>query len=402
MRKGWEIKTLSKVCKTGAGGTPLKSHKDFYEGGTIPWLMSGEVSQGEIFEAQNFITEKGLNNSSARLFPVNTVLIAMYGATAGQVGILRFEASTNQAVCGILPNEKMIPEYLFYCFLSKKEELISQASGNAQPNISQIKIKNTKIPIPPLVEQQRIVSILDEAFAAIDQAKENTKRNLQNAKDLFQSELNAVFSNKGEGWVERKLGEVALTFGRGKSKHRPRNDEKLYGGKYPFIQTGDVRNSDKYILKYSQTYNELGLTQSKIWPKGTICITIAANIAETGILNFDSCFPDSIIGIVVDPKKAEVNFTYYALQFLKTKLQLLGKGSAQDNINLGTFETQTFPFPSLTDQKQIVHQLDTLSAETKKLESLYQQKLNNLEDLKKSVLEKAFKGELKEIQLSEL
>ena len=138
---GWEVKKLGDVCKTGAGGTPLKAHKDYYDGGNIPWLLSGEVSQGEIFEAKNFITEKGLNNSSAKLFPKNTVLIAMYGATAGQVGVLSFESSTNQAVCGILPNDKILPGYLFYCFLSKKKELISQAVGGAQPNISQIKCR---------------------------------------------------------------------------------------------------------------------------------------------------------------------------------------------------------------------------------------------------------------------
>ena len=117
MKKGWEVQRLGDVCDTGAGGTPLKAHKEYYESGTIPWLLSGEVSQGEIFEAKNFITERGLKNSSARLFPPNTVLIAMYGATAGQVGILRFKAATNQAVCGILPNEKTIPEFLYYCFL---------------------------------------------------------------------------------------------------------------------------------------------------------------------------------------------------------------------------------------------------------------------------------------------
>ncbi|TVR76510.1 MAG: restriction endonuclease subunit S, partial [Chitinophagaceae bacterium] len=200
MKEGWEIKKLGEVCDTGAGGTPLKAHKDYYEGGTIPWLMSGEVSQGEIFKARNFITEKGLKNSSAKLFPINTVLVAMYGATAGQVGILKFEACTNQAVCGILPNNKTIPEYLFYCFLSKKEELVSQAVGGAQPNISQIKIRNTKIPLPPLPEQQRIVSILDTCFAAIDKAKSNAEHNLKNAKALFESYLQGMFEKKGDGW----------------------------------------------------------------------------------------------------------------------------------------------------------------------------------------------------------
>ena len=114
MKAGWQKKPLGVVCKTGSGGTPLKSKKEFYENGTIPWLMSGEVSQGEIHHATRFITSKGLENSSARIFPVNTVLIAMYGATAGQVGILKFEASTNQAVCGVLPNDQFLPEFLYY------------------------------------------------------------------------------------------------------------------------------------------------------------------------------------------------------------------------------------------------------------------------------------------------
>ncbi len=396
MKEGWKIKKLREVCKTGAGGTPLKSQKEYYEGGTIPWLLSGEVSQGEIYETKNFITKKGLINSSAKLFPPNTVLLAMYGATAGQVGILRFEASTNQAVCGILPNDKVVPEYLYHFFVLSKETLIAQAVGNAQPNISQEKIKNALIPLPPLPEQQRIVSILDRAFTAIDQAKDNYKRCLSLSKGLFESYLQGVFENKGEGWEEKQLKDISLVFGRGKSKHRPRNWDGLYGGDYPFIQTGEVRNANKYISYFSKSYNDVGLFQSKLWNKGTICITIAANIAETAILDFDACFPDSIIGLEVDPKKADLDFTYYLLQYFKAALQKLGKGSAQDNINLGTFENRLFPFPKTVEaQKEIVKHIDTLRAETQKLETLYQKKIDALEELKKSILQKAFQGELR-------
>lgn len=149
MKAAWDIRPLGDLCKTGAGGTPLKSVKEYYEGGDVPWLMSGEVSQGEVTEATRFITRKGLENSSARLFPPNTVLIAMYGATAGEVGILRFEASTNQAVCGILPSDNFLPEFLFYYFLHKKDGLVAQAVGNAQPNISQIKVRDTGVPVAP-------------------------------------------------------------------------------------------------------------------------------------------------------------------------------------------------------------------------------------------------------------
>ena len=211
---------------------------------------------------------------------------------------------------------------------------------------------------------------------------------------MFQSKLNEIFSQKGEGWEEKKLKDVALDFGRGKSKNRPRNDPKLYGGQYSFVQTGDIRSANKIVKVYSQTYNEVGLAQSKLWPKGTICITIAANIAESAILDFDSCFPDSIIGLRVNPDRADSNYTFYALQFLKKKLQELGKGSAQDNINLGTFQKQLFPFPDVAKQKEIACSLDNLSQKKLEIEILYQKKLEHLEELKKTILQKAFAGEL--------
>ncbi len=394
MKAGWQWKPLGEICKTGSGGTPLKEKKGYYEGGKIPWLMSGEVSQGEVREATRFITQKGLENSAAKLFPKDTVLVAMYGATAGQVGILRFEAATNQAVCGILPNKQFIPKFLFYFLLSKKDELVAQATGNAQPNISQIKIKNTDVPILPLPEQQRIVGILEQAFDGITAAKANAEKNLQNARALFESQLQSIFTQRGEGWEDKTLEQIATTFGRGKSKHRPRNDKILYGGKYPFIQTGDVRNSEHFITEYSQTYSDAGLAQSKLWPKGTICITIAANIAETGILGFDACFPDSVIGLVTNPKEADVGFVEYLLQSFKARIQAMGQGSAQANINMGTFENERFPFPSIPEQKQIVAKLDDLHKETQRLESIYQRKLAALEVLKKSLLHQAFSGEL--------
>ena len=200
MKAGWPVKKLGDLCQTGSGGTPLKAKKEYYEGGIIPWLLSGEVSQGEVREATKFITQKGLEESAAKIFPKDTVLVAMYGATAGQVGILRFEAATNQAVCGIFPSKHVVPEFLFYLFLSRKDELVAQAAGNAQPNISQIKIRNTGVPVVPIPEQRRIVGILDEAFEGIATAKANAEKNLQNARAVFESHLNAVFTQRGEGW----------------------------------------------------------------------------------------------------------------------------------------------------------------------------------------------------------
>jgi type I restriction enzyme S subunit len=251
-----------------------------------------------------------------------------------------------------------------------------------------------ELPIAPLSEQQRIVAILDEAFEGIATAKANAEKNLRNARGLFDSELFELLKKDGSTWPQKTLRQVAIDFGRGKSKHRPRNDPKLYGGTYPFIQTGDVRNSEHLITEYTQSYSEAGLAQSKLWPKGTLCITIAANIAETGILDFEACFPDSVIGVVVDPAQTTGKYVEYMLQTVKAELKAKGKGSAQDNINLATFENERFPFPDLRIQADLVRQLDELSVHVQRLEDIYLSKLSALEELKKSLLHQAFNGKL--------
>jgi len=155
-----------------------------------------------------------------------------------------------------------------------------------------------------------------------------------------------------EGWKKEKLcnlGEIA----RGKSKNRPRDAAFLYGGPYPFIQTGDVKASNHKIYNYNQTYSEDGLAQSKLWPIDTILITIAANIAETGILTFPACFPDSIIGFIANKDKCDTGFIEYLLQHYKQQIQVYSIGSVQDNINLGTFENIVFDIPPLEEQKRI-------------------------------------------------
>ena len=146
-----------------------------------------------------------------------------------------------------------------------------------------------------------------------------------------------------------KLG----TINRGRSRHRPRNDESLYNGEYPFVQTGDIKNSELHILKHGQTYNEKGLSQSKLWPKGTLCITIAANIAETAVLSYDACFPDSVVGFIADEKKSDVYYVKYSIDYLKTKLQQVSKGTTQDNLSLDKLLGFGFDIPEVKNQRRI-------------------------------------------------
>ena len=163
---------LGDICSTSSGGTPKTTVREYYDNGTINWLKSGEVSNGIIYYAEDKITELGLSNSSAKIFPENTVLIAMYGATAGQVGLLKVPSATNQAVCGIYPNECFIPEFLYYLLREQREYFISLSTGGAQPNISQTIIKNIKIPMPPLSVQEEIVSEIEQYQKIINGARQ--------------------------------------------------------------------------------------------------------------------------------------------------------------------------------------------------------------------------------------
>jgi type I restriction enzyme, S subunit len=392
MKEGWEVKKLGDVCKTSAGGTPLKLHKDYYENGNIPWLLSGEVSQGDIFEAKNFITEKGLKNSSAKLFPKNSVLVAMYGATAGQVGILRFEASTNQAVCGIFPNDKTIPEFIFYCFLSKKEELISQAVGGAQPNISQEKIKNTLIPIPPLTEQKRIVAILDQAFEAIAKAKANTEQNLKNAKELFESELGSVLIN--ENWDTVTLENICKISSKLIDPKKEEYQDLIH------IGGGNIESVSGKLIDL-KTAKEEELISGKFLFDDTMVLysKIRPYLRKVVSCEFMGLCSADIYPLVPFEDKLIKGFLYYLLlSKVFTNYAILGSERAgMPKVNRNHLFAFKLKLPPLEQQTQIVEKLDKLRAETQKLEAIYKQKIEDLEELKKSILQKAFAGQLSEL-----
>lgn len=159
-------------------------------------------------------------------------------------------------------------------------------------------------------------------------------------------------------WQTKSLDELGF-IGRGKSKHRPRDAAHLYGGPYPFIQTGDVKHADFHITNYSQTYSDAGLAQSKLWPAGTLCITIAANIAETAILGIDACFPDSIIGFNADESLCDVRFIKYKLETIKQHYQQVSQGAAQDNLSLEKLLSFKLKVPPKREQMAIA---DTLTA----------------------------------------
>jgi type I restriction enzyme S subunit len=259
--------------------------------------------------------------------------------------------------------------------------------GGAQPNINQGIIKSLVIPLPPLPEQRRIAAILDQA----DALRAKRREALAQLDSLTQSIFIEMFGDpvKNErGWPIKRLGDVG-TLDRGVSKHRPRNAPELLGGVHPLVQTGEVSNCDGYIRDFTHTYSDLGLKQSKIWPAGTLCITIAANIAKTGILTFDACFPDSVVGFRADDP-ATVEFARVWLSFLQKALEDSAPESAQKNINLAILRGLNIPAPSLVLQQTFATRIQSVEA----LKASHRAALLNLDRLFASLQHRAFAGGL--------
>lgn len=193
-------------------------------------------------------------------------------------------------------------------------------------------------------------------------------------------------------WKYSKLGFIG-NIERGKSKHRPRNDSRLFGGSYPFIQTGEIRNSNVVIQKYDKTYSEFGLQQSKLWNKGTLCITIAANIAETAFLGFDACFPDSVVGFIPEPEVSD-KYVFYFIEFSKKRIEKFAPATAQKNINLNILDNVYIPFCSIEEQNGIVKYIDNIFFTIDQLEENIVNSFNKADALRQSILKKAFEGKL--------
>lgn len=195
-----------------------------------------------------------------------------------------------------------------------------------------------------------------------------------------------------DSWFYNYLA-YAGDLGRGKSKHRPRNDERLFGGDYPFVQTAEVRAQD-LITEYTQTYSDFGLAQSKLWPKGTLCITIAANIAETGFLGIDACFPDSVVGFTPFESIIDKRYIDYFFKFAKRKISAWAPATAQKNINLNILENIIMPFCSITEQKQVVMEIETRLSVCDNIQANIDNGLNTASALRQSILKRAFEGKL--------
>jgi type I restriction enzyme S subunit len=348
-------------------------------------------------------TVTGTQTSATKLFRVaeRDFIYSRLFACRGAFGVISKELDSC-FVSGEFPAFVSVPgkidvEYLKYWFRLPSVIATVDADCSGSTPLTRNRFKENfflalEIPLPPLAEQRRVVARIEELAAQINDARNLRHQAAEEAEALFDSVLAERF-NSSE-WPLKLLPEVAEV-ARGKFAHRPRNEPRFYGGEYPFIQIGDISNSDRYIRKHSQTLNKEGLAISRLFPTDTVAIAITgATIGVTGILGFDSCFPDSIVGIQAKSKFATPEFIYLALEHAKKSALAEATQTTQPNINLGNLQRLKVHVPPLSKQRRIVAELDSLQAEVDALKRLQFETAAELDALLPAILDRAFKGEL--------
>ena len=395
--EGWMWTTLGVIGTWQSGGTPSRSNKSYY-GGNIPWLKTGDLNDGYITHIPEFITEEAVVNSSAKLNPVGSVLIAMYGATIGKLGILTFPATTNQACCACIEYDVIDPMFLFYFLLSQRTAFIAKGGGGAQPNISKEIIVKTYIPLPPFLEQQRIVAEIERWFSLID-IIENGKNDLQNIIKQTKNKIldlaihgklvsqdpndepaiellkrinpgftpcdNGHYTNLPKGWAICKLSDLCrIENGFAFSS----NDYKSQG--IPLVRISNITHNTIDITDC--VYVE-GITDNKFKiSKGDLLIAMSgATTGKMGVYLFDEiAYLNQRVGNIKILNKSSL-FPDYRNIYMQSKVDEILKiayGGAQPNISASVIGNFDFPLPPYKEQIRIVEtvqrifdQLDTIT-----------------------------------------
>lgn len=323
------------------------------------------------------------------------LLIAMSGATTGKIGFNTTDQLyyLNQRVGKFEPNDGLLKRFLFYFLYTRVEENLRISAGAAQPNLSTEQIKDFHIPLPPLPEQQRIVGILDEAFESIATAKTNAEKNLKNARALFESHLQSVFNQRGEGWVEKRLEQVGTT----QTGSTPKTVERdNYGDFIAFIKPADF-NTDGSLNYENDGLSAKGLSEArKVTADSVVMVCIGATIGKCGYCDRDIT-TNQQINTLTPSYGVFHKFLYYQMltENFQRRVLLSSSQATLPIINKSKWSALTVALPpNLEEQKRIAAKFDALCEETQRLESIYQRKLEALDELKKSLLHQAFAGEL--------
>lgn len=412
----WPETKLSEIAGTTSGGTPDRKNSDYF-GGSIPWIKSGELEDGFLTGSEEKITELALQNSAAKLLPVGTLLIAMYGATVGKTAILRIDAATNQAICAITPKKELVDtEFLRFVLLHQRPEILKQRYGGAQPNISQQIIRNLSIPIPSLTEQRKIAGVL----GLVQRAMERQKRLLALTAELKKALLQQLFTNglHNEPQKQTEIGPIPQSWSvvplgilmdedpkNGLYKH-----SSHYGTGTLILRINDFSNDGDIVVGASnraqideEEHKTYCLRKDDIVVNRVNSLSHLGKTAVVGELSEPMVFESNMMRFRADSSKVLPHFLLRWMNSPVFKAQVIGSAKravAQSSINQGNLKAINLPLPSLEEQAEIVFYFDQIEAKL----SLHRRKHAALSALFRTLLYHLMTAQvrLNDLDLSEL
>lgn len=390
MRADWIHRPLGDVCKVVGGGTPSKREPDLYKGG-IPWATVRDMRHEILYETQFSITHEAVKSSTTNVIPGGNVVIATR-VGLGKVCLLQQDTAINQDLRGIIPkSDNLDARYLFRWFQSIADDIEAEGTGATVKGVKLTFVKGLNLPIPPISEQKSIVAILDEAFAGIDTAIANTEKNLANARELFESNLNSTFIRGEKNWIKHSLSEVSNISSKLVDPKKPEHQDMLHVG------AGNIV-SIKGDLIGLKTASEEGLISGKFIFDNTMVLysKIRPYLMKVVRPNFSGLCSADIYPLSPNPELVCRDFLYYLLLSNDfTDYVIAGSARAgMPKVNREHLFAYSVALPKVDEQKAIVEKLDAVFVEGQRLETIYQQKLDSLNELKQSLLQKAFSGEL--------
>ncbi|MDP2894826.1 MAG: restriction endonuclease subunit S [Sulfurimonas sp.] len=392
---GWEWKTLDQVSKILGGGTPKRNINEYWKNGHIVWLSPTDLGKigdvDEISNSKDKITQLGLEKSSAKLLPIGTVLFSSR-ATIGKIAINTIEVSTNQGFANFVCNSDLLNKYLAYCLSRFTEAITSLSNSTTFKEVSKSSLKEFKIPLPPLPEQQRIVSKLDLLFEKIDKSIALHQKNMDEANAFMGSVLNDIFGELEEKYEKKQLHTVIKIIGGG----TPSKSEKTYwdNGNIKWATVGDM--NVETIVDTELSITEIGLknSSSNIIPKEAIIIATRVGLGKVCYLNFDTAINQDLKGLLPLNDKLDIRFLFNYFKNIKEYIISNGTGATVKGVKLDFIKELEIPLPALPIQQKVVTYLDEISQKIEKIKQLQKEKMASLKALKASILDSAFRGEL--------
>lgn len=395
----WKTESLGEIALMTSGGTPSKKNPEYYEKGTIPWVRSGELENGAICDTEIKITQVGLDNSSAKIFPKGTLLIALYGATIGKLAWLDIEACTNQAVCGIFENEKVSLKYLYYYLLLHRPDLIKQGIGGAQANISQTILKKLMVSYPvDRREQMRIVARIEELFSELDNGVETLRKTKQQLAVYRQAVLKDAFDrvipDSSMQTIKAVCNDIKVGIVIKPAQYYTDESNGIKAFRSANVREFRINDADwVYLTKEGHECN----LRSEIHT-GDVLIVRSGYPGTACVVteDYNNC---NAIDILIAVPNTDIVTPEYLCAFTNSpygrKLVAEKKrGVAQAHLNVGGYSKMEIPVPEILVQKQVVRSIDRQLSVYDSIEKTVDTALQQAEAMRQSILKKAFEGKL--------